>query len=295
MNASQPSPRVLWMRVTVLAAAAHGLYGAAFLSNSAECASLWVAVSAGLAISALDPLRYWPAILAGLTARVLPPLAYALTGQSRAISLTLADAIWWAPLSFLLACAYFSRLEKLRLCPPSVLHMGLRARTDRGATLEQLSRNTPVLLVFLRHGGCTFCREALADIAAQRGEIEASGTTIVLVHMDQPGAGRDFFGKYGLGDLHQISDPCRGLYRAFGLRRGDLRMLFGPKVWVRGLDAGVLKGHGAGPLAGDGLQMPGIFMIFHGQVIRSYRHQSAADRPNYVRFLNEDSFPRMVS
>ena len=26
------------------------------------------------------------------------------------------------------------------------------------------------------------------------------------------------FGKYGFDDLHRISDPCRGLYRAFGLR-----------------------------------------------------------------------------
>jgi hypothetical protein len=36
-------------------------------------------------------------------------------------------------------------------------------------------------------------------------------------------------------------------------------------------------------------------MVFHGQVLRSYRHQSAADRPDYVRFVNEDAFTGMIS
>jgi hypothetical protein len=30
--------------------------------------------------------------------------------------------------------------------------------------------------------------------------------------------------------------------------------------------------------------MPGVFLLFHGTILRCYRHQSAADRPNYVRF-----------
>jgi hypothetical protein len=72
-------------------------------------------------------------------------------------------------------------------------------------------------------------------------------------------------------------------------------MLFGPKVWVRGFDAGIVRRHGVGRLVGDGFQMPGLFMVFHGQVLRSYRHQSAADRPDYVRFVNEDAFSGMIS
>ena len=152
-----------------------------------------------------------------------------------------------------------------------------------------------MLLVFLRHGGCTFCREALADIAARRHEIEAGGTQIVLAHMGGPEAGRDLLRKYALDDLHQVSDPCGGVYRAFGLRRGNIWKLFGPKVWLRRFEAGILKGHGIGRLAGDPGQMPGMFLIFHGQLLRSYRHQSAADRPDYIQFVTEDAFSRMVS
>jgi len=53
---------------------------------------------------------------------------------------------------------------------------------------------------------------------------------------------------------------------------------------VRGIQAGIVEGHGLGRLAGDAFQMPGVFLVFHGQVIRSYRHQSTADRPDYLGF-----------
>lgn len=279
----------------VAAAAAHAAYSAVYTSDSIELSSLWIALSIGLAAASLDPVRYWPLVLSGLAAHALPPLGYALAGRSRLPALMVADAIWWAPLTFIVASVYLHRIRHLRGRTPDVLDIALRARTDRGFTVETLSRTRPVLLVFLRHAGCTFCREALADLALQRRDVEAAGATIVLAHMGEPEFGRDFFQKYGLDDLHQISDPGCGLYRAFGLPKGNLWMLFGPKVWVRGFDAGVINRHGVGRLVGDGFQMPGLFMIFHGQILRSYRHQSAADRPDYVRFVNEDAFTGMIS
>jgi peroxiredoxin len=285
----------MWMRVVVAAAAVHNGYYAVAMTGSIELRSLWAALSLGLAVAAIDPVRYWPMVLSGLIARVLPAVGYTLAGRGRPLALTFADALWWAPLSFIVASAYLGRLKNLRCRTPDVLDIALRARTDRGSTVDALSRHRPVLLVFLRHAGCTFCREALADLAAQRRDVEAAGATIVLAHMGKPEFGRDFFHKYGLDGLHQISDPGCGLYRAFGLPKGNLWMLFGPKVWVRGFEAGILKRHGVGRLMGDGFQMPGIFMIFHGQILRSYRHQSAADRPDYVRFVNEDAFTGMIS
>nr|WP_256200529.1 hypothetical protein [Verrucomicrobium spinosum] len=47
------------------------------------------------------------------------------------------------------------------------------ALTSAGPSLAALSQQSPVLVVFLRHAGCTFCREALADIARVRPAIEA--------------------------------------------------------------------------------------------------------------------------
>ncbi|HYP06509.1 MAG TPA: peroxiredoxin-like family protein [Bryobacteraceae bacterium] len=292
MNVGQSTT---WMRLVVLAAAAQNGYSAMSPTSSLELRSLWAALGIGLTFAAIDPLRYWPVIVSTLIARFTPVVGHGLLGRGPAATASMASALVSAPLSFVLASAYLRRLNRLRRRTIDILDFALRARTNQGATVDALSRDNPVLLVFLRHAGCTFCREALADLAAQRRDIESTGVTIVLAHMGKPEFGREFFEKYGLSDLHQISDPGRGLYKAFGLQRGNLWMLFGPKVWWRGFEAGILGRHGVGRLMGDGFQMPGLFMIFHGQILRTYRHQSAADRPHYFSFVSEDAFTGMIS
>lgn len=155
------------------------------------------------------------------------------------------------------------------------------AYTDVGGTLGELSETRPLLLVFLRHMGCTFCREALADLKLRRAEIESAGASIAVVHMSEPAVARATLHTYGLGDVPAASDPERRLYRAFELRRGSLFQLFGPRVWLRGFIAGILAGHGVGRLQGDGFQMPGAFLVHKRRIIRAYRHATAADRPDY--------------
>jgi peroxiredoxin len=156
------------------------------------------------------------------------------------------------------------------------------ARTSSGVSVAELSRGRGVLVVFLRHSGCTFCREALADLARVRSEIERGGALIALVHMGEESAETArFFGRYGLGDLPRVSDPGRELYRALGLRRGRFGQLFGIACWVRAIRAGVFGGHWVGKLVGDGFQMPGVFLVRDGRVERSFVHESAADRPDY--------------
>jgi hypothetical protein len=44
----------------------------------------------------------------------------------------------------------------------------------------------------------------------------------------------------------------------------------------------VLAGHRIGRVVGDGMQMPGVFLVYRGQIIRSFRHKTIADRPDYV-------------
>jgi peroxiredoxin len=156
------------------------------------------------------------------------------------------------------------------------------ARTQAGQALTGLSEASPVLLVFLRHAGCTFCREAIADVARQRSVIEAAGVRIVLVHMADSAAIDRLIGKYGLEGVDCICDPDRKLYQAFGLKRGRLWQLFGPKVLWRALPEGVLARHGIGRLTADSFQMPGLFLINASGILRRFRHRTAADRPDYA-------------
>lgn len=172
-------------------------------------------------------------------------------------------------------------MPTLQIDPHTVARVLDTARTETGKPFVDLVELSPVLLVFLRHAGCTFCREALGDIARTREEIEATGTRIVLVHLGDRALMETNVVKYGLADLERVCDAEQALYDAFGLRRGSFRQLFGFKTWWRGVWAGLIRGHGIGRPVADAAQMPGVFYIDQGLVVRHFRHRSAADRPDY--------------
>lgn len=154
---------------------------------------------------------------------------------------------------------------------------------QEGRSLADLSTAQPAVVVFLRHSGCTFCKQALRDLAAQRPRIQMTGSTIVVVHM-MPSVQQaaSWFANYGLGDVSQISDPSRKLYQAFKLQDGSVAAVAGPKVWGRGFKAMFAEGHFPGWPAGNELQLPGAFLLYRGEILQAYRHTTSADRPNYV-------------
>ena len=144
----------------------------------------------------------------------------------------------------------------------------------------------PQLVVFLRHSGCTFCRESLADLSEQRETIEATGTGIVLVHLGTEAQTQEsVFERYGVDDLPRISDPDCRLYRQFGLELGGMNALMSPRVLVRGLLAAFFGGHGFGRIQGNPFQLPGAFVLHCGRFLRGFQHESAADRPNYAELV----------
>src|ERR1700677_2300484 len=59
-------------------------------------------------------------------------------------------------------------------------------RTESGRTLRALLDESPLLLIFLRHFGCSFCRQTLEDVARIRGATEAKGIWPVFVHLGTP-------------------------------------------------------------------------------------------------------------
>lgn len=306
-------PRTRWMtRFLLVAGGLHMLVGAAFafwpsyLSGWLGLAvprygegiqiggAVFASVGAGLLAASLSPLRHWPIALVGLlsSAGVAAGLVLSVSKGRLSVVAGFASAACFFALcvafGLILNKAYKNTLNLSRKACPEVQQMALRIRTNKGTPLLELSRRNPLLMVFLRHTGCPFCREALADIAFQRRRIEATGTQIVLVHMGTDQAAHEFFYRYGLSDLPRVSDSTRTLYRAFGLGRGGVWEVFGPSLWRRGFQAAILRRNGIGWPDTDMFQMPGIFLIFHGQVLRSFVHQSAADRPNYAKLVEMD-------
>src|ERR1700760_3247154 len=108
-------------------------------------------------------------------------------------------------------------------------------RTESGASLLALAEASPVLLIFLRHFGCSFCRQAISDVADLRGELERRGVRPVFVHLGTPERGKPFFDYYGIGDVERVSDPSGAVYRhpMFQLARINLWVtLVQSAVWI---------------------------------------------------------------
>jgi hypothetical protein len=160
---------------------------------------------------------------------------------------------------------------------------------SNGQSLAQLADQQPILLVFLRHFGCSFCREAINDLAKRRQKFESVNLRIVMVHMaPERKVAEQFFKKYKLWPVDHVSDPGKNFYRAFGLGRGTPQQLFGLMNWIRGFQAGVIEGHGFayhGEEIGDGFQMPGVFVLHKGQILNSFIHGNAWDRPDYDQIV----------
>ena len=142
----------------------------------------------------------------------------------------------------------------------------------------------PALVILLRSFGCTFCREAMADVAAAKDAIRKAGADVVFVHGGTAAEAAPWFEKFGLGDVMTISDPGLAHYRAFGLGRTTIGALVDPKVWTRGAVCAVSHGFGAQTPAML-RQLPGVFLVQGDRVISAYRHRSPADRPNYLSIV----------
>jgi peroxiredoxin len=159
-------------------------------------------------------------------------------------------------------------------------------QTSSGRTLDDLSNEQPVLLVFLRQLGCMFCREAMATLGGLRQTIEANGTKIVLVHIaDTDKQARTILKKYDLDTCDLITDPACHYYARFGLLKSSFSQLFGFTSWVKTIDYGINKKHGFHLPIGDGFQLPGMFMLQNCEIIEDYRSEEVYEQPPFDRFI----------
>lgn len=142
--------------------------------------------------------------------------------------------------------------------------------------LSELSAESPLLVIFLRHAGCPFCRETLRRLREARAEIESAGTGIALVHMLPDAEAASFFARYGVADLPRFSDPERKLYAAFELPRGKVSQVMGPAVWWSGFKTTILQGNLPGVPQGDVFQLPGTILLHRGTVLKAYRPENSA-------------------
>ncbi len=160
-------------------------------------------------------------------------------------------------------------------------------QTESGRTLLGLVDESPVLLIFLRHFGCSFCRQTLDDVSRIREQIEGRGVRPVFVHLGTPERAKPYFDYYHLSDVERVSDPEASLYASpvFQVRRKSVFTQFLiPAVWKAWLLGAVGK-HGIGMIQEDANQMPAVFYLRERGIAREYRYKTIADRPDYLKLI----------
>lgn len=158
--------------------------------------------------------------------------------------------------------------------------------TNEKKSVSELNLSNPVLLIFLRHLGCVFCKETLNDLLKIKENIYKMGTQIVFVHMAGLEEAIDFFGKYDFEKIQHVSDQDCVYYQKFGLSKGTFKQLFGFQSWI-GMGRATLKGNSPEKILGDPAQMPGIFLIHNNKVLKSFVYKSVGDYPDFLNLATK--------
>lgn len=246
-----------------------------------QCIGMIVGVyGLGYWIASYNPLRHWPIVLVGFLGKIFGPIGFGKAVLDGVFPLAFGwvivfnDLIWWIPFYLILGAA-MSQVTK-----PDLQNVKQEDRDQFKRWIEQ-SQSSPVLVVFLRHAGCTFCREMLSDLKQKAAAIEERNIQTYLVHMGAS-TGSRFESQFQVEGLPPnwklISDPGRALYQLAGLKRGRLGQIFSANSLWRGFVAGVIKGKGIGALEGDGFMMPGAFMWSKGELVYEWKPETAGER-----------------
>jgi len=157
--------------------------------------------------------------------------------------------------------------------------------SSQGKTLSELSEARPVLVVFLRHGGCPFCRQVLAQLQTLSGQIAERNLQLAIVHMMDHAQADKLLARYQLQNVQSFSDPDRKLYALFQVKRGNLSETIGPAVWWSGFKTTILSGYLPG-IPGKDLQQLGAALILDkGKLVASHFSQNSADLPDWDQLL----------
>jgi peroxiredoxin len=141
-----------------------------------------------------------------------------------------------------------------------------------------------IVLVFLRHFGCLFCRDHAVQLREHHSEFEQRGYTVVAIGQGTPARSAKFAQDYRLSFM-VLGDRALDSYRLYGLTTGSLGGFLQPKAYKSGIRA-LLRGNFPGRPDGDINQNPGTFLIDrNGQILHAHVGQHAGDFPSAAEIL----------
>ncbi len=135
-----------------------------------------------------------------------------------------------------------------------------------------------MLLVFLRHFGCIFCRETVGELR-KIAEQDDSFPQVLFFSQGSSTESRAFLRRYW-PTARVVSDPGFEFYDAFGVGRASWTEALGLPV-LRARARARSQGYENGPRSGDIWRMPGVFVVEGSAIVWSHRPAHAADHPDF--------------
>ena len=148
---------------------------------------------------------------------------------------------------------------------PDVL---LQTTEGQSARLAQLWQRSPVLLFFVRHVGCVFCREQVRARAQRYDDNRAPGAEVAaIITTDAINAGR--FARGMRLPYPVLSDAPRRAFAAFGLYETSIGDLAQPEVLLRAARQ-FARGNlpAVNPFSSSLTQLGGVFIVDGDGVVR---------------------------
>jgi peroxiredoxin len=137
--------------------------------------------------------------------------------------------------------------------------------------LGELWTSTPAILVFLRHYGCIFCREHVAQLRDHEAAFEAAGARVAAIGLGDRAYARAFREETGIR-FPLLVDEERKAYRIARLRSASLLHLFS-RANAAARTRARSAGHRQHRLGKHPFQLGGSFVLGPGDVVR-YAHVS---------------------
>lgn len=157
--------------------------------------------------------------------------------------------------------------------------------TNKDSNLYTLSTQKKVLLFFLRHFGCVYCRQSMSDLSQNKRMIERAGMQIVVVHMSSDKIAEDYLKHYDLEEVEHVSDPDMSLYHLFGLNKGTFMELYNLHIMIKGAFKAIKYGTEVQSYLGDFKQMPGICLLDKGELEKRFSFKDASVRVEYKKII----------
>lgn len=153
--------------------------------------------------------------------------------------------------------------------------------------LSRCWQNGPLVVAFMRHFGCAFCREQLVELTRSWPEIQAANGDVVAVFQYGAEATEQFCRSRGV-PFTCAGDPKLEGWDRLALGRGERREYLSLKVvrgWARAAkNSGVRVGSARG---GDMTLRPGTFVLAKGgAVVLAHYNQDATDNPRIEDLLS---------